>query len=71
MSHPILCQLDALQRQVPGPDASPAEMAGWYLAKGELLAHIATEGGPNAGEHMESSAAAYAHAAALMKGATA
>lgn len=62
----VLREMTKVMMSVPGPGATPAEMAAWYERKARLLDRIAEEDDAGAEETRAQAAAARAHACALL-----
>lgn len=61
----VTAAIVALLRAYPGGDASTGQRAVWFARKAAVLARIADEGGPDAGEARALADAAEAQAVAL------
>jgi hypothetical protein len=64
----VLEEMGVVIRAVPGPLASPVELARWYELKAHLLEHIAEDGADDAENVLCQANAAHRHAATLLEG---
>jgi hypothetical protein len=62
-----IVEFSRLRLEQPGPDASPAAVAGWYQMKGRLHEDIAAQGGPDVRAEQAYAMAAYEHARRILQ----